>query len=315
MDSSGPETERLIAAAAALAPLVAEHRAALARGPDLPAPIAEALHAAGLTRLWLPRALGGPELPPADYIRVIEAVARLDGAVGWCAAIAASGARLAGLLPPEAAASMFGPKRRGLSGSLNPAGTAVPVENGFRVSGRWNWGSSQFPCCRACTLKADPGETWIHVHGARSHVLDLAVLRSAIAQGDAGGSDTGARHHRGSAAIDIGGMPGLLQPVAARSQLVSARVARSPLAGSPSDDPRRGSPLSLLEPPLRPPHVRRAPGGCAARLSAAGPGGCEIFSITSVSRSAAKPERAWPHASRRRQARTRCCVWHRPDVR
>jgi alkylation response protein AidB-like acyl-CoA dehydrogenase len=141
MQAAETEVTALIAAAEALAPLVAEHRAALARGPDLPAPVAAALHAAGLTRLWLPRALGGPELPPADYIQAIEAVARLDGAVGWCAAIASSGARLVGLLAPEVAATMAGPGRGSLSGSVNPAGAATEATGGWHVSGRWSWGS------------------------------------------------------------------------------------------------------------------------------------------------------------------------------
>jgi alkylation response protein AidB-like acyl-CoA dehydrogenase len=131
----------LLAAAQGLAPLVAEHRAALARERDLPAPLAAALDAAGLTRLWLPRGLGGAELSPADYIRVIEAVGWQDGALGWCAAVAASGARLAGLLAPEVAADMFGPARGALCGSVNPAGTATEVAGGWRVSGRWSYGS------------------------------------------------------------------------------------------------------------------------------------------------------------------------------
>jgi alkylation response protein AidB-like acyl-CoA dehydrogenase len=134
-------TEQLIAAAEALAPLVAAHRADLARGPDLPAPLAHALIEAGFTRLWLPRALGGAELPPADYIRVIEAVARQDGAVGWCAAIASTGSRVVGLLAPEAAAAMFGPGRGCLCGSVNPSGTAVPAPGGWRVTGSWSYGS------------------------------------------------------------------------------------------------------------------------------------------------------------------------------
>ena len=59
--------------------------------------------------------------------------------------------------------------------------------------------------------------------------------------------------HRTFAEVDVRGMPSVLQLVAARSQFVSARAARSPVAGSPSDDPRRGSPLLLLGPPLRSP--------------------------------------------------------------
>jgi alkylation response protein AidB-like acyl-CoA dehydrogenase len=138
--ASADPTAALLAGAAALAPLVAEHRAELARGPDLPVPIARALEQAGLTRLWLPRALGGPALPPPDYLRVIEAVARHDGAVGWCAAIAASAARLAGLLAPAAAAELFGGGGH-LSGSVNPAGTAEAGDGGWHVAGRWSWGS------------------------------------------------------------------------------------------------------------------------------------------------------------------------------
>ncbi|WP_158812677.1 acyl-CoA dehydrogenase family protein [Methylocapsa sp. S129] len=135
-------TAALIAAAEGLAPLVSAHRAELVRSRDLPAPLAAALEEAGLTRLWLPRALGGAELSPEDYIRVIEAVGRLDGAVGWCAAVAASNARLAGLLAPEVAASMFGPGRGCLVGSGNPVGAATEIPGGgWRVSGRWSYGS------------------------------------------------------------------------------------------------------------------------------------------------------------------------------
>jgi len=131
----------LIAAAEAMAPLVAAHRAELARTRDLPTPLAQALGEAGLTQLWLPRTLGGPELAPEDYIRVIEAVGRLDGAVGWCAAVAASGARLTGMLAPEVAAGMFGLDRGSLCGNGNPVGVASPVPGGWRVSGRWSYGS------------------------------------------------------------------------------------------------------------------------------------------------------------------------------
>src|SRR2546430_3084177 len=32
---------------------------------------------------WLPHALGGPELPPFEFMRVVEAASALDGSVGW----------------------------------------------------------------------------------------------------------------------------------------------------------------------------------------------------------------------------------------
>ena len=129
-----------IAAAESLGPLVAEHRTALACGPDLPPEIALALERAGLTRLWLPRDLGGAELPPVEYLQVIEAVARHDGAVGWCAAIGSTGTRIAGLLETKPARELFGDSGFA-SGSTAPTGGMVPDGNGWRVNGRWSWGS------------------------------------------------------------------------------------------------------------------------------------------------------------------------------
>lgn len=85
----------------------------------------------------------------------------------------------------------------------------------------------QTPCCRACTSAADQGETWIRVYGVCSRVLNLAVLRSLIPQGEAGGSDARAGHHRGNATLDVCGMTSVLQLAAARSQFVSGRAARS----------------------------------------------------------------------------------------
>jgi alkylation response protein AidB-like acyl-CoA dehydrogenase len=49
-------------AIARLAPLIAEHRAAFDSARHLPDAVFDALAEAGLFRLWLPEALGGPQL-------------------------------------------------------------------------------------------------------------------------------------------------------------------------------------------------------------------------------------------------------------
>ncbi|MBV8870415.1 MAG: acyl-CoA dehydrogenase family protein, partial [Acetobacteraceae bacterium] len=54
----------------------------------VPPAIAEQLAAAGLLQMFLPRAMGGPELPPLAAFHAIEAVSRADGSIGWCAMIA-----------------------------------------------------------------------------------------------------------------------------------------------------------------------------------------------------------------------------------
>ena len=53
-----------VVAARKLAQLIDDHREALAKGPDLPPALADGLIQAGLTQLWLPHALGGPETAP-----------------------------------------------------------------------------------------------------------------------------------------------------------------------------------------------------------------------------------------------------------
>ena len=130
-----------LAAARGLAPLVASLRDGFDRDRTLPGSLVDAIHAAGLFRLWIPRGHGGAELDPLSFLTVLEELARQDGSVGWCAAIAAGYARLAGALPDHAAREIFGTGRGILTGTLNPTGKATRVAGGFRVNGRWTYGS------------------------------------------------------------------------------------------------------------------------------------------------------------------------------
>jgi alkylation response protein AidB-like acyl-CoA dehydrogenase len=91
--------------------------------------------------MWLPASIGGTELPPLEFLSVIEELARQDGSVGWCVAIPAGYGRLAGAMPEDAARSVFGRGTGALVGSLNPTGKAVVVPGGYRVTGRWSYGS------------------------------------------------------------------------------------------------------------------------------------------------------------------------------
>jgi hypothetical protein len=76
-----------------------------------------------------------------DYVKVIEELARMDGSVGWCASIGASYSRLAGYLPPGIANRIFGGGGTVIAGQLMATGKAVAVAGGYRVSGRWAFGS------------------------------------------------------------------------------------------------------------------------------------------------------------------------------
>lgn len=111
------------------------------RERQLPRELVTAVGAAGLFGMWLPRALGGPELNPIDFLSVIEELARLDGSLGWCTVIPAGYGRLAGAMVESVASKIFGSGQSVLAGTLNPTGRAVAEKEGYRVSGRWSYGS------------------------------------------------------------------------------------------------------------------------------------------------------------------------------
>jgi alkylation response protein AidB-like acyl-CoA dehydrogenase len=109
--------------------------------------VVQALTDAGLFRLCVPRALGGLEVAPLTFYRVVEALARLDGSTGWCTFISGSDGLLGSFLPTHTAETMFGRDPRViLAGSVVPAGRATVVEGGYRVSGRWPYASGSQHC-------------------------------------------------------------------------------------------------------------------------------------------------------------------------
>ncbi len=130
-----------LAAARRLEPVVAELRGQFDQDRQLPRRLVEELHAANLFRMWLPRAIGGAELPPLPFLEVIEELSRQDGSVGWCTVIPAGYARLAGALDEAVAREIFGTGMGVLVGTLNPTGKAVAAPGGYRVTGRWGYGS------------------------------------------------------------------------------------------------------------------------------------------------------------------------------
>jgi alkylation response protein AidB-like acyl-CoA dehydrogenase len=124
-----------------LAPLIAERRAAFDSERRLPDAVFNALADAGLFRLWLPEALGGPQLSPADFMTVVEAASALDGSVGWLVGNGGGMSRIGGYLPEPVARKIFSDPRAFVASATGAVGTAQKVEGGYRVTGRWPFGS------------------------------------------------------------------------------------------------------------------------------------------------------------------------------
>ncbi|MGH1490008.1 MAG: acyl-CoA dehydrogenase family protein [Acidimicrobiales bacterium] len=101
-----------------------------------------ALRESGLFMLKAPREVGGAEAHPVVQMDVIEAMAQADPAASWCMLIssAVAGMSLA-RLPDEAVEEVLDGGFPFMAGSLRPGGSATKVAGGYRVTGRWAWGS------------------------------------------------------------------------------------------------------------------------------------------------------------------------------
>lgn len=131
-----------VARARALAPIVAKWRGAGEQERRMPRPVFEAIRDAGLYTLAVPRALGGAEAEDEIILNVIEELSRQDGSVGWNVMIASHAAVIASYLPPKALREVYrGGPSTVIAGALPPKGAAIPVQGGFRLTGRWPFAS------------------------------------------------------------------------------------------------------------------------------------------------------------------------------
>lgn len=131
-----------MAAARRLAPQVRAQREEGERLRHVPAPLVEALAEAGLLQMYLPRSMGGPELPPLAVFAAVEEISRADGSIGWCVMIATGVSNSMGLLEAEVGREMAGrPADIRLAGSIRPMGRARAVDGGYRIEGRWDFAS------------------------------------------------------------------------------------------------------------------------------------------------------------------------------
>ncbi len=126
-----------------IAPVIARYKGASEQGRTLAPQVVQVIRESGLIRMKSPRELGGAEIHPVDQMEVIEAVTMIDSAAAWSMFIASTvTGRALTVLSDEAVAELMNCEHFPMiAGSLKPAGSATPVDGGYRVSGQWAWGS------------------------------------------------------------------------------------------------------------------------------------------------------------------------------
>lgn len=139
--AANPTSEQVLTAVRALGPEIEAAADEIEARRRLPDGLVEALRAAGVFRMAFPRAWGGPEMPILDQCALIEDLAYHDASTAWVAMICSDSGHYAGRLEDRVARDLYPSMDLLTSGQLYPVGQATRVEGGFRVSGRWQFGS------------------------------------------------------------------------------------------------------------------------------------------------------------------------------
>src|SRR5687768_14024337 len=139
----------------------------------LPDANVQALKDTGLSRLMVPKRFGGYQTSVRTYIEAMAEVGRGCGSTAWVGSLINVCAWLAALFPERAQQDVWGPNRDAwIAGSLAPNGEAVPVDGGWRVSGRWPWASG--------SMHAQWVACGIHMANERGEMTNLGLSMMPI---------------------------------------------------------------------------------------------------------------------------------------
>jgi alkylation response protein AidB-like acyl-CoA dehydrogenase len=134
-------TNDVLVAAAAAADVARRGAPEAEAARTLPVATVEALAQHGMLTLCLPEPYGGPGVDPLTFVEAIEVVAKGDGAAGWATMIGSTTSSMAAYLDADTAEELYPSTAARTCGVFAPNGRGVREGGGFRVTGRWQWGS------------------------------------------------------------------------------------------------------------------------------------------------------------------------------
>ncbi|WP_330212006.1 acyl-CoA dehydrogenase family protein [Pseudomonas sp. Z18(2022)] len=123
---------------AALISEIATRATEIEKNCAVPMDLLEKVEATGAFRMALSAHYGGGQMSVSEVCEVIEKIAAVDASVAWHLMIAIGSQYFTARLPRETLDTYYaaGPDTWS-KGALAPKGLAVPVEGGYRLSGRW----------------------------------------------------------------------------------------------------------------------------------------------------------------------------------
>lgn len=135
-------TTTVLAALGELLPALRERAAKTEQARRIPAESIDELTETGIVRLLQPRRHGGFEAHPAEFYTAVTELAAACGSTGWVAAVLGISPWNLALFDTRAQDEVWGADRDArICSSYALTGTAIPVEGGYRLSGRWGFAS------------------------------------------------------------------------------------------------------------------------------------------------------------------------------
>jgi len=131
----------ILAKARAIAPVLREEASENERRRRLTRRTVDALRSTGVFRMSMPRSWGGAEVDISTQIEIIEELSRADGSAGWCAMIGSDGGFYSAAMDDAAGRALWRDVDAVTAGWIRPAGRLDEVDGGYRLSGRWQFGS------------------------------------------------------------------------------------------------------------------------------------------------------------------------------
>ncbi|MGB5078676.1 MAG: acyl-CoA dehydrogenase family protein [Sphingorhabdus sp.] len=134
----------------------------------IPNDIVEIFQHLGLYRAFVPEQFGGGAMTPMEFLRVVELISAADGSAGWVASFGFASKYLSSL-PEETLDELYKATPDVVfAGAVFPPQLAIPENKGYRISGRWGFGSG----CMGASLIG----VGIRIEGESGGLPRMAIL-------------------------------------------------------------------------------------------------------------------------------------------
>ncbi|MBK9191665.1 MAG: hypothetical protein IPM77_09195 [Crocinitomicaceae bacterium] len=89
-------------------------------------------------KIFIPRSLGGLEMPLADGMIELMEAAAIHGSLGWCVNLGSGAGYFYRFFDSETASKIFSDPKSVIAGSGQSTGKAIKTDGGFCLSGTWD---------------------------------------------------------------------------------------------------------------------------------------------------------------------------------